>query len=154
MQIVINDKSSRPINVMEYLKAALSAHFYLCSMSQIYPLRRWGIATQRNLRTTCQSASQIRGWGRNIKQLQAALDKLSQWCDRWRIKLSQAKSRLIHFTGRKRNKPTETVRINDIDIEIYRDVKFLGITFDRALNFNTHFTNQQRIAAGRRNKLN
>ena len=112
--------SSRPINVNYGVPqgSPFSPLLFLLYVADV-PFKEMGNCNSTQFADDLSISITNKRVGRNIKQLQAALDKLSHWRDRWRIKLSPAKSRLIHFTGRKRNKPTETVRINDIDIETY-----------------------------------
>lgn len=64
-------------------------------------------------------------------KLQSALDKISDWTKRWRIKLNEAKSIHINFTYRKIN--AVPILINDKIIPCRNTAKYLGMTLDTKL---------------------
>jgi hypothetical protein len=63
------------------------------------------------------------------QQLQYHLDLLQEWCDKWKIKIYQAKSSQISFTTKYMNCPPVT--INNIQIPVQKEVKYLGIYLDQ-----------------------
>jgi hypothetical protein len=62
-------------------------------------------------------------------------------CDEWAkercMSFEPAKSELIHFTGQ-RNGPIDTVNLSGTTLQPVELVRFLGIWFDRELNFRQH----------------
>ena len=73
------------------------------------------------------------------KNLQENLNKLKDWCNKWRIGLNAGKTKLLIFSkmNRKHNE-TLNLKINGVKINEYGEVKFLGITLDSALTLKRH----------------
>ena len=74
------------------------------------------------------------------KLLQQDLLKLLMWCAKWRIKLNPVKTKVIMFSRSILARKTElNLKLYGKALNIYPQVKFLGITFDSQLNFKKHF---------------
>ena len=74
------------------------------------------------------------------KLLQQDLLKLAMWCAKWRIKLNPTKTKVIIFSRSILARKTElNLKLYGETLQIYPQVKFLGITFDSQLNFKKHF---------------
>ena len=85
--------------------------------------------------------------------MQKAINTLSEWCNNWRISISQSKTKLIQFSrGKFTSKQSET--INNSKIAVCSETKFLGLTLDIKLLFNKHFSEQQNKASFRLHRLN
>ena len=70
------------------------------------------------------------------KRLCKDLRKLPKWCARWRIKLNPEKTKVIIFARSPLSRKSEPVlKLYGEKLEIYPQVKFLGITFDSRLTF-------------------
>ena len=82
-----------------------------------------------------------------------AINTLSEWCNNWRISISQSKTKLIHFS-RGKFTSKQSVTINNSKINVCSETKFLGLTLDRKLLFNKHFSEQQNKASFRSHRLN
>ena len=80
--------------------------------------------------------------GRNVKSIlkdiQAALDNVSCWCAHWGMKISTSKSTAVIFTHRLKFK-VNPLKINNVEIKFEDKAKFLGIIFDKRLNWSNHF---------------
>ena len=70
------------------------------------------------------------------KLLQKDLRKLAKWCAKWRIKLNPEKAKVIIFSWSSLARISEpTLKLYGEKLKIYRQVKFLGITFDSKFTF-------------------
>lgn len=69
-------------------------------------------------------------------RLQSALDKVSKWTKRWRIKLNEAKSSHINFTYRKID--TIPILVNGKVIPYCLTAKYLGMTLDTKLKWKEY----------------
>jgi len=79
--------------------------------------------------------------GRNVdmlnKNVQAALDQLQHWCSIWGFKISTDKTVGVLFSQSKMEIKTP-LKINGVEIKMEKNVKFLGVIFDRTLSWNAH----------------
>lgn len=79
--------------------------------------------------------------GRNIKQLQRAIQKdlnaLQHWCDTWGFKISVEKTVAVLFT-RSPEKPAIQLDIEGKTVKVEKSAKFLGVVFDQQLTWNNH----------------
>lgn len=76
------------------------------------------------------------------KKLQRAVDKVSAWTKKWRIKLNESKSTHVNFTNRKVT--TIPVVINYETIPCNSEAKYLGMTLDAKLNWKKHIKRKKR----------
>ena len=67
------------------------------------------------------------------EHLQVALDHISAWTRRWRIKLNETKSVHVTFTNRKKDLHCQ-VYLNDILVPQSETAKYLGLHLDSRLN--------------------
>ena len=76
----------------------------------------------------------------SVLNLQRNLNKLDIWCKTWRMGLNPSKSKIIIFNHRlKRQLPSPlNLKLQNTDITVFSEAKFLGITFDNRLNFKKH----------------
>ena len=94
--------------------------------------------------TLSQFADDIALWsyGRNTImsecKIQKHLDKISKWCNVWRIKLNPLKTKVLHFSERKRPLLECNIKLDNVKLEAEKSVKFLGVTFDHKLTFEDH----------------
>jgi hypothetical protein len=65
------------------------------------------------------------------QQLQYHLDLLQEWCDKWKIKINQTQSSQITSTTKRKICPPVT--INNIQIPVQKEVKYLGLYLDQKL---------------------
>ena len=74
------------------------------------------------------------------KLLRKDLRKLAKLCSKWRIKLNPEKTKVIIFSRSSLARKSEPVlKLYGERFKICPQVKFLGITFDSKLTFQTHF---------------
>ena len=72
------------------------------------------------------------------KQIQHALDHISNWCSLWGLQISPAKSATVIFSKSIHINPLLPLTINGENIPIVKTFKFLGIMLDRSLTFKHH----------------
>lgn len=72
-----------------------------------------------------------------IDRLQLSLELLHSYFTKWKLKLNATKTEAIMFT-RQRALPKNKLKINDHPIPWSQNVKYLGITFDKKLNWSKH----------------
>ena len=87
-------------------------------------------------------------------RLQASIDDLSQYCSYWRMALCSSKTVLMLFS--KSSRPWQgacELQLQGKVVDTATSSKFLGITFDQRLTFNTHFQNIACTARQRITKL-
>jgi len=71
-----------------------------------------------------------------IADLQTHLDSIEKWTQKWRLKINQNKSTHVTFTLRKGN--TLHLYFNNNIIPQAETVKYLGLHFDKRLNWKQH----------------
>ena len=69
-------------------------------------------------------------------KLQNAINKVTNWTKKWRIKLNENKSQLMNFTNRKY--VNQSVKINGKIIPVANTAKYLGMTLDSKLRWKEH----------------
>ena len=91
------------------------------------------------------TAENIHEAATNVQQM---LNKVATYCNKWKIKLNADKTQCVIFTKSGRwnrtfgpNKQPIKLLLNGQDVNPTREAKFLGVTFDSALCFDTHVKN-------------
>ena len=74
-----------------------------------------------------------------VEILNRALDAVALWFRKWRLKINALKSQAIRIST-KYNPPTCQLAINGVIINWFEQVKYLGVWFDRFLNWNHHLS--------------
>ena len=72
------------------------------------------------------------------RQLQANLNKIEKWADENGFKFSKTKTVCMHFCQKRRLHPEPCLQIYGSQIPVVPEAKFLGIIFDKKLNFKAH----------------
>jgi hypothetical protein len=78
------------------------------------------------------------------RQMQLVINKVQEWADRNGFRFSQSKTVCVHFCNQRRLHDDPILTLNGVPIPVVEEAKFLGLIFDRKLNFKAH------IAATRR----
>ena len=71
----------------------------------------------------------------NEKDLQAMLDVLSSWCNRWRVNVNVDKTKIVQFGKQSQNKSINVFKLSDTVIEIVTQYKYLGCILHENLDF-------------------
>ena len=74
------------------------------------------------------------------KFIQAYLDSLSEWCNKWKIKLNPSKTQVGLFTN-SNNAKEITLNLGRVPLTVSNEIKFLSLTFDRKLTWRHHIDN-------------
>jgi len=78
------------------------------------------------------------------QMLQTNLNAMQEWLKKWRIKANESKSVHVTFTTRRETCPRVT--LNDQSIPQSESAKYLGIYFNRRLNWKIHiFTKRKQL---------
>ena len=80
--------------------------------------------------------------------LQMMLDKVHEWCFKWRLELNGEKSQIVHFRPGKRECSKVIFKCGDLTLKYTQSYKYLGLWFDEHLDFKTA-VNQLAKSAGR-----
>jgi hypothetical protein len=83
----------------------------------------------------CYRAKQMRAIER---QLQCCLKKIDKWANENGFQFSKSKTVCMHFYRNFRLHPDPTLTLNGVNIPVVDETKFLGLVFDRKLNFSAH----------------
>ena len=71
-------------------------------------------------------------------QLQHSLNNLQKWCNENGFRFSRSKTVCMHFCHMRNIHPDPTLTLNNIQIPVVDQTKFLGIIFDKKLTFVPH----------------
>jgi hypothetical protein len=80
--------------------------------------------------------------------LQVLLTELHSWCNKWRLKVNEQKSKIVHFRGNRQKYTHFNFKYADVFLEKVSVYKYLGIILDENMNFNS-CTNTLAGSAGR-----
>jgi hypothetical protein len=72
------------------------------------------------------------------RQLQNALNKLQSWADQNGFKFSRAKTTCIHFCHKRKLHLDPQLSLGGTQIPVVPETRFLGVIFDKKLNFKAH----------------
>ena len=73
-----------------------------------------------------------------VKDVQESLDLISDWCEKWGVKISLTKSCAVIFSKRLKIKINKPLNIYGTPINIEKSTKFLGLIFDSKLTWAEH----------------
>lgn len=72
------------------------------------------------------------------RQLQITINRLTKWADQNGFRFSAQKTTAVLFTQKRGLFPEPALKLYNINMPVKQEHKFLGITFDRKLNFLPH----------------
>lgn len=70
-----------------------------------------------------------------LQTMQEGMNSVQTWSQKWGLEISNAKTKAMIFTLKRKNNPTALI-INNNKIEFVPNFKFLGLTFDSKLTWN------------------
>ncbi len=71
----------------------------------------------------------------NVEDLNFILDKINDWCSKWRILINKEKSKIVHFRPSRTERSKEEVKIGEHDLDIVAEYKYLGIILNEHLKY-------------------
>ncbi len=71
------------------------------------------------------------------KDPQALIDFTHDWCLKWRMKINNSKTKVIHFRNIRRPGSRFVFKYGDSTLEIVNKYKYLGVFLDEFLNFDS-----------------
>ena len=72
------------------------------------------------------------------RQLQLILNKVNKWARENGFKFSKSKTKCVHFCSLRKMHNDPLLKIDDSEIPVVNEYKFLGIIFDKKLSFIPH----------------
>jgi len=72
------------------------------------------------------------------RQLQLCINKVQGWADKNGFRFSPTKTVCVHFCIQRKLHDDPTLTLNGSNIPVVEEAKFLGLIFDRKLNFKQH----------------
>ena len=87
------------------------------------------------------------------RQLQLNLNKIEKWANKNGFKFSSTKTVCVHFCHRRGLHPDPDLKLYGNLIPVVNEVKFLGVIFDRKLNFISHINHVRKKCAKSLNLL-
>ena len=72
------------------------------------------------------------------RQLQQNLNKINKWARENGFKFSKSKSKCVHFCSLRKMHNDSVLKIDDSEILVVNEYKFLGVIFDKKLSFIAH----------------
>ena len=72
------------------------------------------------------------------RQLQLNLNKVNKWARENGFKSSKSKTKCVHFCSLRKMRNDPVLKIDDSEIPVVNEYKFLGIIFDKKLSFILH----------------
>lgn len=88
-----------------------------------------------------------------VKNLQLALNEITEWMNKWKLQLNVAKTEAVFFTESKKKYKIPNLEINKTQVQWSKEAKYLGLWLDKELNFKKHFQETKRKANGILHKL-
>jgi len=73
-----------------------------------------------------------------ISKMQDALNKIELWSYKWGLNLSVSKTRAVIFTKKNIKQPIPNLKLKNSPIKYVKNIKFLGMHFDRSLTWTIH----------------
>ena len=69
------------------------------------------------------------------EKLQKQLDFLNKWCKKWRLKVNNSKTKIVHFRPKRRSRTSFNFYNGDSCLNIVSHYRYLGLIFNEFLDF-------------------
>ena len=74
---------------------------------------------------------------KNEDDLQMMLNKMYEWCNNWRLKLNEEKTKIVHFRKNRQKQSEYQFKYGNHDLSIVSEYKYLGVILDQHLSFES-----------------
>ena len=71
------------------------------------------------------------------EDLQSMLNKMYEWCRKWRLKVNTTKTNTVHFRSKNAQKTVFDFKLGDISLNTVSEYKYLGVIMDEHLTYET-----------------
>ena len=71
----------------------------------------------------------------NEENLQIMLNKMLQWCRKWRLKVNESKTKIVHFRNVRKCQTKYKFIYDDKILNVVTEYKYLGVIFDEHMTF-------------------
>lgn len=72
------------------------------------------------------------------QSLQAMISFVADWCRKWRMAVNADKTQVVHFRPEKADKTDYCFLMGECELQVVSSYKYLGVTFDEYLLFDTN----------------
>jgi hypothetical protein len=72
-----------------------------------------------------------------LRKMQRGLIAMEAWCERWKLKINEDKTRTVYFSRRLR-RIEACLTLKGRNIPFVKDVRYLGVIFDRRITWRSH----------------
>ena len=85
----------------------------------------------------------------SVSKMQTDINSLSEWCEQNGVSVNANKTKIMTFGSPKalRELPPFEIKYNDLPLQIVSSYKYLGLTLDSSLNYNSHVNNYKIISS-------
>lgn len=168
--VVVNDTMSTPQKITAGVPqgSVLGPHLFSIFLHDIPKTRNTSLALYADDTAYFSSSRNNKCI---IKNLQLSLDKVRDFFNKWKLKVNSDKTEAVLFTVKRKTKNIKTYPLfmDTTGVTWKTELKYLGVTLDRKLNWNNHLKNiknrglavmsalspifRRRSAISRKNKL-
>lgn len=107
---------------------------YISKILTVLPTSVNGTLYVDDLQISCQGSDM-----RLIeRQLQTAVKHVADWCDKHGYSISPTKSHCVHFCRKRGLHLDPDIRLGDVAIPVVKEIRYLGVIFDKKLTFLPH----------------
>ncbi len=80
-------------------------------------------------------ADDIVVFAKSEEELQRILDCISNWCSKWRLRINEGKSNIVHFRNRRKQRTSNNFQLCGKELNIVDKYKYLGIIMNEFLDY-------------------
>ncbi len=70
------------------------------------------------------------------EKLQAMINHVELWCNKWRLCVNKDKTKVMHFRNKRKARCNTIFMFDGSELEIVKQYKYFGVFLDEYLDFN------------------